>query len=528
MENIIINSDNNVDITLKYDNWNDFGYVTTCEVLYNNQRLGYTKLYSKKLESVEVFPKRIFDILEDDYKNNGSVVLKSEDYCSLGTSTSFYKHIWEMSGKKLDSAEKILNTLKDIVILDKESLDDFSKYTGFNDSLLRENESKFIYELVQCLSTRNNKLNYFFDIMDPNNENINKIYKENKEKDKNLINVMIMNENVDNIIVDIFLKSNESPDDTDKKFLAKIKDENSSKLDLVTSIDKLLSDAIASLILTIKNELTISSPDQSLVLGHYSTIQNVATFFSKSKSYLRLTNSQQLNDPMEGKILFSAMVSAMAGDEQEQGACFKPKEHQQSPVYISAATTETDSLPMWKQYSGDATGAVFIYDSNFLKHILEDTKAVKLYRVCYIKPSKNKIEVKVSGYEQGNKELDCITKNINDLAAEMKDAKSADINLLNVISYLFKDMAYAYEQEYRLILNQDENKDYKVFACENGESPVPFLYTLIKDESKKADFSIKYQKVILGPKCIDIDYIAPYIKYIDPKVVVEQSNISYR
>ena len=50
---------------------------------------------------------------------------------------------------------------------------------------------------------------------------------------------------------------------------------------------------------------------------------------------------------------------------------------------------------------------------------------------------------------------------------------------------------------------------------------VPRLFTYLSEE-------LKYSKIKLGPKCDDIDFIAPYIKYVDRNIEVTKSQISYR
>ena len=39
---------------------------------------------------------------------------------------------------------------------------------------------------------------------------------------------------------------------------------------------------------------------------------------------------------------------------------------------------------------------------------------------------------------------------------------------------------------------------------------------------------LKYSKVKLGPKVVDQDYIAPYLKLVDPDIEIESSKIPYR
>jgi len=53
------------------------------------------------------------------------------------------------------------------------------------------------------------------------------------------------------------------------------------------------------------------------------------------------------------------------------------------------------------------------------------------------------------------------------------------------------------------------------------EAYVPSSDTYIEKE-------LKYSKIKLGPKCDDIDFVAPYIKHVDRNIEVTKSQISYR
>ena len=93
--------------------------------------------------------------------------------------------------------------------------------------------------------------------------------------------------------------------------------------------------------------------------------------------------------------------------------------------------------------------------------------------------------------------------------------------LLSNTAILFKKSDYAYENEYRIVVNRENNED-KIEEQVNPNYNFPFLYTYLKDTE------LKYSKLILGPKAIDIDYIAPYINYCDKDIEIERSSILYR
>ena len=94
------------------------------------------------------------------------------------------------------------------------------------------------------------------------------------------------------------------------------------------------------------------------------------------------------------------------------------------------------------------------------------------------------------------------------------------MNLIDDIRYLFKDADYSYENEYRIIKSY-EGKEDEIITCDSSNSVIPGIYTYIEKE-------LKYSKIKLGPKCDDIDFVAPYIKHVDRNIEVTKSQISYR
>ena len=62
--------------------------------------------------------------------------------------------------------------------------------------------------------------------------------------------------------------------------------------------------------------------------------------------------------------------------------------------------------------------------------------------------------------------------------------------------------------------------------CEmNKDYPFPFLYIYLDDVEYD---NSKYNEVIIGPKAIDVDFLGPYINYLDPEIGISVSKIPYR
>ena len=292
---------------------------------------------------------------------------------------------------------------------------------------------------------------------------------------------------------------------------------------------------------------------ENLAIGHYTRLDTIKILIKKKNNannedkgvHLRLTNGRQMNDPLEGKILLDYIL-----DNNNLDKDLTLKKWDPTYWYISSATTETDSLPMWKQYGENAEGGMLIYDSGYLKSIIEK-EDVDIYRVCYIDVVENKIK-KIFSKSLEDDEIKELGDNINHLKNKIKELKEnieslkekikneernienlkdtlmketekleLYISMLSDIAFLFKKDDYSYENEYRIVVNRAYNEE-EIEEQVNPNYNFPFLYTYLKDTE------LKYSKLILGPKAIDIDYIAPYINYCDKKIKIERSSISYR
>lgn len=56
--------------------------------------------------------------------------------------------------------------------------------------------------------------------------------------------------------------------------------------------------------------------------------------------------------------------------------------------------------------------------------------------------------------------------------------------------------------------------------------PVPLLYLNVDNPNSLSKRN--YSEVHLGPKSVDIDYVAPYVKKVDENSKVKNSAISYQ
>ena len=305
----------------------------------------------------------------------------------------------------------------------------------------------------------------------------------------------------------------------------------------------------------IRSKLTVDAEELKKIgsFGHYTKIDTLTNFlikadwknennFETQPPFLRLTNLKQLNDPMEGRVIYDYLGI--------DNTFFK--QYQTSNVFISSLTTVSDSLPMWKEYADSSQGAFLEYDLSYLEDIVAH-KSIEFVKVHYLDlMSENKEETDVGKSLDNLKQL---FEKLQELEAEKELISFAE--KLKKISYLFKVKDYEYEMEYRILINLDDtaiqniikrdandssNEKYfkkeeiglEVFDKVNYKDFRKYIVLSSKDNGRYDLFvyinllPLKYSKVILGPKVTDADYIAPYLKLANPDIEIESSKIPYR
>ena len=305
----------------------------------------------------------------------------------------------------------------------------------------------------------------------------------------------------------------------------------------------------------IRSKLTVDANELKEIgsFGHYTKIDTLTNFLIKADlknennsetqpPFLRLTNLKQLNDPMEGRVIYDYLGI--------DNTFFK--QYQTSNVFISSLTTVSDSLPMWKEYADSSQGAFLEYELSYLEDIVAH-KSIEFVKVHYLDLiSENKDETDVGKSLDDLKQL---FEKLQDLEAEKELISFAE--KLKKISYLFKVKDYEYEMEYRILINLDDtaiqniikrdandssNEKYfkkeeiglEIFDKVNYNDFRKYIVLNPKDNGRYDLFvyinlaPLKYSKVILGPKVTDADYIAPYLKLANPDIEIESSKIPYR
>ena len=333
-----------------------------------------------------------------------------------------------------------------------------------------------------------------------------------------------------------------------------LNEQSDSEFILSSEANQLLKQA-DKIIYYIRSKLTVDANELKEIgsFGHYTKIDTLTNFLIKADlknennsetqpPFLRLTNLKQLNDPMEGRVIYDYLGI--------DNTFFK--QYQTSNVFISSLTTVSDSLPMWKEYADSSQGAFLEYELSYLEDIVAH-KSIEFVKVHYLDlMSENKDETDVGKSLDDLKQL---FEKLQDLEAEKELISFAE--KLKKISYLFKVKDYEYEMEYRILINLDDtaiqniinrdandssNEKYlkkeeiglEIFDKVNYKDFRKYIVLSPRDNGRYDLFvyinlaPLKYSKVILGPKVTDADYIAPYLKLANPDIEIENSKIPYR
>ena len=510
-------------LVLFRENWNDFQYKTLFFVTYfNDDRqkidLGEIKICNKDLTLSEKDKYDITKFLKEDNKFNCNLDIQSDSlstkYISIIYSDDFYDKLVKIFDE--ENAHAILLNLREIsTINDNKIFEQIEEKDWYNKSLTRYLEEEKIVEFTKLKNNLsiesntyqviNNLLEYRSNIETQIDDfyNLSKKYIfEIKEAEQILCLIKFFKD-----------KDSQRNKELEKQLLEKLKIDFKEYLDFVKEIDGILSinEEFYNIVENIKEILRVKEKEiNTLKIGHYTSLTTMYKLINDNNpkdSYLRLTNGRQMNDPLEGRVLLDYLTREDNNLEKEE---WKP-----TFWYISSATSEMDSLPMWKQYGEDASGVMLVYDSNFIKKILEEPK-VYIYKVAYIKINEDKFEI-VSNANISDDER----KNLEENIKKLKEMKKSEMSIpeLSNLSFLFKKSDYAYESEYRIVI--DKEKSHKKISVQNGFDEIRFLYVYLEK-------ALQYSNVILGPKSKEIDYIAPYIHYCDRNITIEKSQISFR
>lgn len=500
------------------DDWNDYGYYITFRVYYYDEDcgeryIGSYRIYEAEIEQQEdVYGiKSIFKLSKDEFDRN-------QKY-SLACKLEFYQNLYEFCSEYYNDFLEKFNDLTSVDLPE-----DLKENEGIKYALLRNDritKSKDIIDFNSELQRIDSELNvgnylssdkiteYFLTLLEE--ERVEDLKKEIEDLvEKSNFNYNLLKKLIEHCI------ENSSKDTYQVYYntlLSLVEKENYEQLKSeLETIDKDELKEISDNVSIIKDKLKYRVEGEDFI--HYTSLNTLKFLLYKNDDKdnyprLRLSNARQMNDPNEGYTFLN-----LIGIKKEE---LPQTDYDTSPFFF-ASMTQTgngqnldDSLPMWKQYGDDAKGINLTYHSDYIQKLMDD--GIEIYKVCY-NVKEDLLEEEINAIESA---FDKIKKYTSD---KRQEYFSLALNLIDDIRYLFKDADYSYENEYRIIKSY-EGKEKDIFISENSNSVIPGLYSYIDQE-------LKYSKIKLGPKCDDIDFIAPYIKYVDRNIEVTKSQISYR
>lgn len=246
---------------------------------------------------------------------------------------------------------------------------------------------------------------------------------------------------------------------------------------------------------------------------HYTKASTVQHLLKKDYSaQLRLNNAVYMNDPEEGQIL--KKILCQLGQNNELENLFKD-EDVKNYTYLTCFSlhNERNELPMWVHYGDGGNGVGLVFNHSFFDK-------TDLYKVQYmdvnnpdIKKLNENVQEKITAILNLLQE-DGIKNNTR------KEFKNYVNIILNYVSYLFKDKAYEYENEVRILNYRDyAGSDINTVVSESG---IPRLFI----EYEECITDKNCVEVIVGPKAQYTEIVA-YAKYVGIQKV-SQSEIKYR
>lgn len=246
---------------------------------------------------------------------------------------------------------------------------------------------------------------------------------------------------------------------------------------------------------------------------HYTKASTVQYLLQKDhKAKLRLNNAVYMNDPEEGQILKKVLCQLDKNNELEN--LFKDGDVK-NYTYLTCFSlhNERNELPMWVHYGDGGNGVGLVFNHSFFDK-------TDLYKVQYMdvnNPDIKKLNENVQ--EKITAILNLLQEDgiRNNTRKEFKDYVNI---ILNYVSYLFKDKAYEYENEVRILNYRDyAGSDISTVVSESG---IPRLFI----EYDECITDKNCVEVIVGPKA-NYTEIAAYVKYVGIQKV-SQSEIKYR
>jgi DUF2971 family protein len=233
-------------------------------------------------------------------------------------------------------------------------------------------------------------------------------------------------------------------------------------------------------------------------LCHYTDLPALASIVDKSEMWC--SNVAFSNDPSEvahGQKLIVSVVEEVLPPSYSTTLVFTIK---QFDYFAIALSIEPDSLPQWRAYCDNGRGVALAFDT----HLLAKVTGLELGRVEYDAQTQEALVREV--VELYRQHIEVQGGGVG--AQFVVGAEPYALALLRLAG-IFKNPAYATEQEYRLfkiVPKVPAYHDRKVEFRPTRSAIVPYFPVSIKYEE-----SVPLSAVIVGP-CLDFELIAPTLR----------------
>lgn len=525
--------------------WNDYGYSSHFIMVYYPPNSSGISISPIEIGWVKLCPdpeqmQELYNRIDGIYRSGGSSNNSTEDIvldgtcklCSCPISLHYYFKLYETLKKNINQVTDVLKLLGDITQLSDEQIRSYETSGIYKNSFLRD-DNVSSPNMIRFRKVLNNAREYI-DKSPSTIRIITEFYEVLSRSDLNTVKRICADLNNDKLeyyflapLIDRILGTIEE------------KEEDINEIDLCFyELKYSLSDydesdekenyqlIVLQKIIEIKKILLFKwEASDKPNLGHYTSMKTVPKLVSFGKdNYFRFTCASQLNDPLEGKVIFDFLNKAITtSSSSSNGASNQISSPSNYTHFIASATAQNDSLPMWKQYTEDADGVYMTFSEDYLTRISQ-IDGMKFGKICYLSYSDQGVTECIIDNKENKTVTECLNKifEVISKVPSLFTVYNGLLTRLTEISFLFKRYEYSYEREYRIFIESSVEKldafdsatDYMkkehqpdlTVVTEADGNPIPRLRIAI------TACPIVYKSIKLGPKAINRDYVEPYVK----------------
>lgn len=273
-------------------------------------------------------------------------------------------------------------------------------------------------------------------------------------------------------------------------------------------------------------------------VSHYTKTDVLPVLLNPTKKF-RLYNADYLNDPQEGQVFLDYFLSQARKRKKDnpfmKQLClsYEKVSEKRSDVYIASFTNNADSLPLWSMYGDDGKGiSLTLSADSFQKETdksMEREDKFMLQKVHYVKLKSEQKDTEAFKDFCGQllEKLDVYSRVLTEQMESLEEqeqkemveiAVNAAVSSIDRCRFLFKDITYKHEEEYRLIsIDTHPLPDYK--DLELGQDMRLFV---------ELDRKLHYDFLTIGPNCPQENVVRQLALHSDFVRQVKISEIKYR